>query len=77
VQRQPHIERDADLLREYRDEIRIAARDPVLDEADAEAGADCRELSEIAVTAQSKIGVRHRHACQEIVQKWRPPVEAY
>ena len=54
VQGEPNVEVEVRLGKE-RDEARIAAGDAALNEADAEAGADRRDLRELAVDAQREL----------------------
>ena len=54
VQRQPHLQAGADLAREDRDQFGRAARDAVLDETDAAAGADRGKLRQIVIGPKRK-----------------------
>ena len=58
VQRQPHFQSERDLIRQDRDEVGIAAGDSMLDEADAEAGANRRQLRKVAVASQRELVAR-------------------
>ncbi len=59
---QPDGEIEAELLRQDREEIRIPSGEVPLTDANPEAGADRRELREIAVAAQGEELARERHA---------------
>ena len=62
VHGQPHVETEIEQVRQDRNQIRIARRHAVLADADADAGADRRELADIAVAAIGEQLARHRLA---------------
>ena len=75
VQGEPNVEIEAHFGKE-RDQARIATGDAALNEADAAAGADRRDLRELVVGAQRELRAVQRVAADELPEIRRLAIEA-